>query len=95
MKERERGDAMSADGTYNGYANYQTWNVVLWISNDPGLYSLAKECDSYNHFKIMLRKIFQASSVAYETLDGVSWNDSSINLYELQDFWTDSFKSGS
>jgi hypothetical protein len=23
---------------YNGYKNYQTWNVVLWLNNDEGLY---------------------------------------------------------
>lgn len=23
---------------YNGYANYETWNVALWIGNDQGSY---------------------------------------------------------
>jgi len=27
---------MSEDTKYNGWLNYQTWNVALWIDNDQG-----------------------------------------------------------
>ena len=33
MKEQE----------YNGWRNYQTWNVALWIDNDEGLYHAARD----------------------------------------------------
>jgi len=37
---------MSQD--YNGWKNYETWNVALWIDNDQGSYSqrceMAQEC---------------------------------------------------
>lgn len=29
---------------YNGHKNYNHWNVSLWINNDEGLYSLARDC---------------------------------------------------
>ena len=25
--------------SYNGYTNYETWNVALWIDNEEGLYN--------------------------------------------------------
>ena len=28
---------------YNGYTNYQTWNVSLWLDNDEGTYNFIRE----------------------------------------------------
>ena len=82
---------MSRDGTYNGYANYQTWNVCFWISNDESLNEFASDCKDYNDFKAKLREVVSDSSIAYETLDNVAWNDSGVNLAELQEFWQENF----
>ena len=30
------------DTTYNGWTNYETWNVALWIGNDQDLYTEAR-----------------------------------------------------
>ena len=30
------------DTTYNG-ANYETWNVALWLGNDEGTYNLVRD----------------------------------------------------
>jgi hypothetical protein len=34
---------MSEDTTYNGWKNYETWCVNLWIDNDPGTVERALE----------------------------------------------------
>lgn len=28
-----------SDKTYNGWTNYETWNVKLWLDNEQGTYS--------------------------------------------------------
>ena len=81
---------MSPDGTYNGYANYQTWNVCLWISNDESLNNLAYTCENYNDFREVLREVYP-HAIAFETPDGVSWNDSGVNLAEMAEYWEENF----
>jgi hypothetical protein len=33
---------MNSDKTYNGWTNYETWSVALWIDNNQGSYSLSR-----------------------------------------------------
>ena len=82
---------MSPDGTYNGYVNYQTWNVCLWISNDESLYDVASCCKDYEGFKNMLHEGCENMKIAYETPDGVAWSDSGVNLAEMEEFWNENF----
>ena len=65
---------------YNGWTNYQTWNVNLWIQNDEGLYSIAQDAGDYQTFVHMMRDLG-----SMETPDGVAWNDSGINASELNE----------
>ncbi len=44
--------------TYNGYTNYQTWNIALWIDNDLGLHEMCQEWEDVNGLATWLRDYF-------------------------------------
>lgn len=66
----------------NGWKNYETFNVALWIQNDESLYCIAKESSSYNGFLIQLNDIIQSGDLDFKvtTPDGVKWNDPKIDV---------------
>ena len=66
--------------TYNGWENYETRNAAQYISNDAGLYELAREVEKYDSLVEILR---EAGST--ETPDQVAWNDSGINRDEIDE----------
>ena len=35
---------LDQDTEYNGWTNYETWNVGLWLGGDEGLYDIATPC---------------------------------------------------
>ena len=63
---------------YNGWENYETWNVALWINNDEGLYHLAMEVGNYVDFVEVLKDCGTDS-----TPDGVRYDDPAVNVVQL------------
>ena len=66
--------------SYNGWTNYETWNVALWMGNDEGLYNHARRCGSYAE---VASTLIQMGCKA--TDDGVAWDDDRLDLDELED----------
>lgn len=65
--------------TYNGWSNYETWNVALWLQNDFGLYSIATLCTDYWDF---ISSCVETGMVK-TTPDGVYFDDPRLNFQEL------------
>jgi len=69
------------NNTYNGWTNYETWNVALWLGNDEGLYNLVRRCDDYKEVVFAL-----LDCGITETGDGVNYNDVNIDETEMNEF---------
>ena len=65
------------DTSYNGWENYETWNVALWINNNEALYNLARNTGSYEDF------LLEIIGFLKKTPDGVSFNDPKVNHIQL------------
>ncbi len=61
---------------YNGWSNWETWNVALWLSNKRAYYhyyiALIGDCDDVGEFETKLR-VFEKNMQT--DLDDDDWND--------------------
>ena len=60
---------------YNGWSDWTTWNVALWINNDQTFYSIAKDCKNYADFLYEM----QAMIGSFATPDGADWGEANID----------------
>jgi hypothetical protein len=78
--------------TYNGWTNYETWNVALWIDNEYFNYSLAMlpSVKTYQDFVNRIKSSYYSNLDAKynyrrETGDGISWTNPNLNIQELDE----------
>jgi hypothetical protein len=69
--------------SYNGWKNYETWNVALWMNNDEGLYELvqivANMEGDYDAFASIMLNDYGMEA----TPDGVKWDDPRLDIRAL------------
>ena len=78
----------------NGYANYETWNVALWIQNEEPMYRVAMAyVEQARRFgqKISYDSLIPALEYRFGqmTKDGTRWMDGRINTEELNEVLED------
>ena len=76
------------DNEYNGWTNYETWNVALWIGNTEHLYNAAchymkRQWRDEDYYKNFINGYMEESSA---TDDGVKWLDHKLDYDELDEF---------
>ena len=66
--------------TYNGWTNYETWNVALWMDNDEESYKIARSSKNYEEYR-------RKQNLRAEPLTGdhVSLFHDSLNIKELDE----------
>ena len=87
---------LATDNTYNGWANYETWNAALWIGNDEFLYNTAKACVEFaaegeSPWSKFVRCMTdgQIGRHLVQTRDGVRWDSAMINNRQILEMMTD------
>ena len=68
----------------NGWSNYETWNVALWIQNDEGLYEFAKDYKRALHpYGDLIYSLLECG--VKETPDGIPYSHPNIDRDEINE----------
>jgi hypothetical protein len=80
--QKDKTEMVNDENSYNGWTNYETWNIALWLGNDEGYYKIAKEYGSQGYLALAasLRDLG-----VLETPDKVAFNDSGLDIEELDE----------
>ena len=82
--------------TFQGWANWETWNAALWIGNDEFLYNTAKACVEFASEGESPWTKFQRCMMEGQigrhlgsTPDGCRWDDPAIDADEMNEMLWD------
>jgi hypothetical protein len=93
---------MQDEQGYNGWKNYPTWNVNLWLSNDEGLYNATRELvrdaidngeestarvDTADHIRHFVRDELAPDLGASFAADLLGYSLDCVDWFEIADAW--------
>jgi hypothetical protein len=84
---------MTQEKTYNGWKNYETWNIMLWVNNDEGISTMVEhslfcwlrhevENDNLNGKDI---QEYFVNSVSFDTLREIMCIDEAFPTNQTRD----------
>lgn len=76
---------MTYETTYNGWKNYNTWNVALWINNDFPIYKRVQSIMMDNPSLTYKELITIMTLPGDTTPDGVDWLSDDLAYDELNE----------
>ena len=74
--------------TYNGWKNYQTWNVAHWLGNDEAWYMAMVHYINENpgaSYHAMIAEFEREHIIGLVTPDNVSWTDPTLDTERLDE----------
>jgi hypothetical protein len=76
-----------SDNSYNGWTNWETWNMALWLDNDEGFYNL-RRCTRRSSLNNMPQFLAATGSAyAQGTPDMDRGDIYRVNWDEILDAW--------
>ena len=85
-----------SDNTYNGWTNWETWNVLLWLDNEQNLYnakeSFIRRNEHKQNFEILVKSfltdIFSNGTPDMKTVEEME----AVNYEEIAETWQEEYK---
>lgn len=75
-----------SENTYNGWKNYETWNVALWLQNTYSYYEAMVEFMKDYKKTAPYKDFIQSAGLdTQKTDDGVKYFDAKLDYMELND----------
>lgn len=92
-------ETMTEETTYNGWKNYPTWNVSLWLDNDPSTYFSVRDMATQakgtdvprvtlaDDLETLLREGDPTNAEASPYADIMGWALGQVDWFELADHY--------